>query len=290
MESIYREYHMKSLDNLPTIKEVLRRYDLHAKKKLSQNFLLDLNITTKIARSCPNLSESTILEVGPGPGALTRGLLIEKARKIYAIEKDARFLPALDDVRNAYPGRLEVINGDALNHKILENLTPPVQIFSNLPYNIGTELLTNWLDPPKWPPRWETLTLMLQKEVAERLVAAPNSKEYGRLSILTQWRNDVKIILRLPAKIFLPIPKVDSAVVQIKHLKVPKFEVEYPILKKIVAKAFNQRRKMLRSSLKGISPDLSTKLKEAKISPTKRAEEISIKEFCNLAKIIGSIT
>ena len=219
MESVYRKYIMKSLDNLPTIKEVLRLYNLYAKKNLSQNFLLDLNITTKIARSCSKLSESTILEIGPGPGALTRGLLIEKARKIYAIEKDARFLPALNDVRNAYPGRLEVINGDALNHTILENLAPPVHIFSNLPYNIGTKLLTNWLDSPKWPPRWETLTLMLQKEVAERLVAAPNSKEYGRLSILTQWRNDVKIILRLPAKIFLPIPKVDSAVVQIKHLK-----------------------------------------------------------------------
>ena len=281
---------MKSLDNLPTIKEVLRRYDLQAKKKLSQNFLLDLNITTKIARSCHNLSESTVLEIGPGPGGLTRGLLIEKARKIYAIEKDARFLSALDDIRNAYPGRLEIINGDALNHTILKKLTPPIQIFSNLPYNIGTELLTNWLDPPIWPPRWETLTLMLQKEVAERLVAAPNSKEYGRLSVLTQWRNDVKIILRLPAKIFLPIPKVDSAVVQIKHLKVPKFDVEHSILKKLVARAFNQRRKMLRSSLKGISPDLLIKLKEANINPTKRAEEISIKEYCSLAKIIGSIT
>ena len=280
---------MTSPDNLPTIKEVIRLYDLHAKKKLSQNFLLDLNITTKIARSCPNLSKSTILEIGPGPGALTRGLLIEKARKIFAIEKDARFLPALDDIRNAYPGRLEVINGDALNHTILESLSPPVQIFSNLPYNIGTELLTNWLDPPNWPPRWETLTLMLQKEVAERLVATPNNKEYGRLSILTQWRNDVKIILRLPAKIFLPTPKVDSAVVQIKHLKVPRFNVEHSILKKIVARAFNQRRKMLRSSLRGISPNLLNKLEKANISPTKRAEEISIREYCNLANIIGPI-
>lgn len=280
---------MNSLDNLPTIKEVIKRYDLYAKKSLSQNFLLDLNITTKIARSCPNLSESTILEIGPGPGALTRGLLIENAQKIHAIEKDVRFLPALNDVRKAYPGRLEIINGDALNTFVLDKLTPPIQIFSNLPYNIGTELLTGWLDPPKWPPRWESLTLMLQKEVAERLVATPNNKHYGRLSILTQWRNDAKIILRLPAKTFSPVPKVDSAVVQIKHLKVPRFNAKPSVLKKIVAKAFNQRRKMLRSSLKGISPDLLKKLEEANIRPTKRAEEISIKEYCRLADIIEPI-
>jgi 16S rRNA (adenine1518-N6/adenine1519-N6)-dimethyltransferase len=277
---------MSSIDNLPTISTIIKKYGLSARKNLSQNFLLDLNLTAKIARSCKKLAVSNILEVGPGPGSLTRGLLFENAKKVYAIEKDIRFLPALNELKKYYPGRLELIHGDALNHSILNNIAPPVQIFSNLPYNVGTQLLTNWLDPPEWPPKWESLTLMLQKEVADRLIASPKSKDYGRLSIISQWRSNIKIILRVPSKAFTPPPKVDSSVVQITRLRAPTHDADARVLKKIVSKAFNQRRKMLRSSLKGLTPNLIENLYAASIEPTKRAEEVSIEQYCRLANII----
>jgi len=277
---------MTAIDKLPPISAVIKKYELNAKKNLGQNFLLDLNLTAKIARSCKNLAESTIIEIGPGPGGLTRGLLSENAKKIIAIEKDARCIPALTEIAEYYPGKLEVIEGDALTYPILNNTESPVHIFSNLPYNIGTILLTKWLDPPEWPPIWSSLTLMFQKELAERLIAQPGSKQYGRLSILSQWRSDPRIILRLSSKEFFPRPKVDSAVVQITRLEEPRFPAKSSTLTKLVSKAFNQRRKMLRTSLKNYIPNVVEVLELANILPTNRAEDLSVEQYCNLANII----
>ena len=277
---------MTAIDKLPAISAVIKKYKLNAKKNLGQNFLLDLNLTAKIARSCKNLAESTIIEIGPGPGGLTRGLLSENAKKIIAIEKDVRFIPALTEIAEYYPGKLKIIQGDALTYLISSDTTSPVHIFSNLPYNIGTVLLTKWLDPPEWPPIWNSLTLMFQKELAERLIAQPGSKQYGRLSILTQWRSDPRIILRLSSKEFFPRPKVDSAVVQIKRLKEPRFPAKSSTLTKLVSKAFNQRRKMLRTSLKDYIPNVVEALELANILPSNRAEDLSVEQYCNLANIL----
>ena len=277
---------MTAIDKLPAISAVIKKYKLNAKKKLGQNFLLDLNLTAKIARSCKDLAESTIIEIGPGPGGLTRGLLSENAKKIIAIEKDDRCIPALTEIAEYYPGKLEIIQGDALTYLISSNTASPVHIFSNLPYNIGTVLLTKWLDPPEWPPIWNSLTLMFQKELAERLIAQPGSKQYGRLSILTQWRSDPRIILRLSSKEFFPRPKVDSAVVQIKRLKEPRFPAKSSTLTKLVSKAFNQRRKMLRTSLKDYIPNVVEALELANILPSNRAEDLSVEQYCNLANIL----
>mgnify|MGYP000014593163 FL=1 len=277
---------MTAIDKLPAISAVIKKYKLNAKKNLGQNFLLDLNLTAKIARSCKDLAESTIIEIGPGPGGLTRGLLSENAKKIIAIEKDARCIPALTEIAEYYPGKLEIIQGDALTYLISSDTASPVHIFSNLPYNIGTVLLTKWLDPPEWPPIWNSLTLMFQKELAERLIAQPGSKQYGRLSILTQWRSDPRIILRLSSKEFFPRPKVDSAVVQIKRLKEPRFPAKSSTLTKLVSKAFNQRRKMLRTSLKDYIPNVVEALELAKILPSNRAEDLSVEQYCNLANIL----
>ena len=277
---------MTAIDKLPAISAVIKKYKLNAKKNLGQNFLLDLNLTAKIARSCKDLAESTIIEIGPGPGGLTRGLLSENAKKIIAIEKDDRCIPALTEIAEYYPGKLEIIQGDALTYLISSNTASPVHIFSNLPYNIGTVLLTKWLDPPEWPPIWNSLTLMFQKELAERLIAQPGSKQYGRLSILTQWRSDPRIILRLSSKEFFPRPKVDSAVVQIKRLKEPRFPAKSSTLTKLVSKAFNQRRKMLRTSLKDYIPNVVEALELANILPSNRAEDLSVEQYCNLANIL----
>ena len=277
---------MAAIDELPPISAVIKKYELSAKKNLGQNFLLDLNLTAKIARSCKDLAQSTIIEVGPGPGGLTRGLLSENANKIIVIEKDARCIPALTEIAEYYPGKLKIIRGDVLTQPVFNNIRSPVHIFSNLPYNIGTLLLTRWLDPPEWPPVWSTLTLMFQKEVAERLVAQPGSREYGRLSILTQWRSDPRIILRLSSREFFPRPKVDSAVVQIRRLDEPRFPAKSSTLIKLVAKAFNQRRKMLRTSLKNHIPNVVEALERANISSSNRAEDLSVEQYCNLATII----
>ena len=277
---------MTAIDKLPAISAVIKKYKLNAKKNLGQNFLLDLNLTAKIARSCKDLAESTIIEIGPGPGGLTRGLLSENAKKIIAIEKDVRCIPALTEIAEYYPGKLEIIQGDALTYLISSNTASPVHIFSNLPYNIGTVLLTKWLDPPEWPPIWNSLTLMFQKELAERLIAQPGSKQYGRLSILTQWRSDPRIILRLSSKEFFPRPKVDSAVVQINRLKEPRFPAKSSTLTKLVSKAFNQRRKMLRTSLKDYIPNVVEALELANILPSNRAEDLSVEQYCNLANIL----
>ncbi|QFT63387.1 16S rRNA (adenine(1518)-N(6)/adenine(1519)-N(6))-dimethyltransferase RsmA [Roseivivax sp. THAF30] len=277
---------MSGIDDLPPLRDVIAAHDLRARKSLGQNFLLDLNLTARIARAAGPLPEMDILEIGPGPGGLTRGLLAEGARRVLAIEKDRRCIPALEEVAAAYPGRLSVIEGDALEVDPLEHLTPPVAVAANLPYNVGTELLVRWLTPQAWPPFWQSLTLMFQKEVAERIVAAPGSKTYGRLAILAQWRAEARIVMTLPPGAFTPPPKVSSAVVHLTALPEPRFPADPKILEEVVARAFNQRRKMLRASLKGLHPDIETLLEEAGIAPTDRAEQISLEAFCALARSV----
>jgi 16S rRNA (adenine1518-N6/adenine1519-N6)-dimethyltransferase len=276
------------IDTLPPLREVIASHDLRARKSMGQNFLLDLNLTAKIARSAGDLTACDVLEVGPGPGGLTRGLLASGARKVLAVEKDARCLPALDEIANAYPGRLQVMNGDALEIDALAYLTPPIRVVANLPYNVGTELLVRWLTPPVWPPFWTSLTLMFQKEVAERIVAAPGSKAYGRLSLLAQWRTDPKIVFEIPPRAFTPAPKVTSAVVQFERLEEPRFPAEAATLSRVVALAFGQRRKMLRSSLKALGPDAQAMIEAAGIDPTRRAEQVPLAAFCRLSLIVAA--
>ncbi|MCV2870505.1 16S rRNA (adenine(1518)-N(6)/adenine(1519)-N(6))-dimethyltransferase RsmA [Defluviimonas sp. WL0002] len=277
---------MATIDGLPPLRDVIARHGLSARKSLGQNFLLDLNLTAKIARMAGDLTHSDVLEIGPGPGGLTRGLLAEGARRVLAVEKDDRCLPALAEVAAAYPGRLEVLNADALAIDPLAHLRPPIRIVANLPYNVGTELLVRWLTPAVWPPVWSSLTLMFQKEVAERIVARPGSKAYGRLALLAQWRTDARIVLTLPPEAFTPPPKIHSAVVHLTALPEPRFPADAATLSRLVAAAFNQRRKMLRASLKGAAPDIEDRLLAAGIPPTARAEEISLEAFCALARIV----
>ncbi|MEM6890741.1 MAG: 16S rRNA (adenine(1518)-N(6)/adenine(1519)-N(6))-dimethyltransferase RsmA [Pseudomonadota bacterium] len=276
------------IDSLPPLREVIRAHNLRARKSMGQNFLLDLNLTAKIARQAGDLASCDVLEVGPGPGGLTRGLLAEGARRVLAIEKDDRCLPALAEVAAVYPGRLEVIGGDALEVDPLSRLTPPIRIAANLPYNVGTELLVRWLTPPVWPPFWLSLTVMFQREVAERIVAHPGSKAYGRLAILAQWRGKAEIAMTLPPEAFTPPPKVASAVVHLTALPAPRFTADPNVLNRVVAAAFNQRRKMLRASLKGLAPDIEDRLKAAGVSPTDRAEQIPVEGFCALARAVAA--
>ncbi len=277
---------MATIDNLPPLREVIATHELSAKKALGQNFLLDLNLTAKIARQAGDLSGCDVLEIGPGPGGLTRGLLAEGARRVLAIEKDARCLPALAEIAEAYPGRLQVLNADALQVDATQYLTPPIRVVANLPYNVGTELLVRWLTPEVWPPFWDSLTLMFQKEVAERIVATPGSKAYGRLAILAQWRAEARIVMTLPPEAFTPPPKIHSAVVHLTRRDAPAFPADAATLSRLVAAAFNQRRKMLRASLKGAAPDIEDKLRAAGLDPTLRAEQVPLEGFCALARIV----
>ncbi len=278
---------MAQMDDLPPLREVIATHELRAKKSLGQNFLLDLNLTAKIARAAGDLSGCDVLEVGPGPGGLTRGLLAEGARRVLAVEKDSRCLPALAEIAAVYPERLEVINGDALEVDVSAHLTPPIRVVANLPYNVGTELLVRWLTPAVWPPAWDSLTLMFQKEVAERIVAQPGSKAYGRLAILAQWRCEARIVMTLPPEAFNPPPKIHSAVVHLNKLEEPRFPADAAVLSRVVAAAFNQRRKMLRASLKGQAPDIEDRIRAAGLEPTLRAEQVSIEGFCALAREIA---
>lgn len=279
---------MSQIDSLPPLSQVIATHGIAAKKALGQNFLLDLNLTARIARAAGDLHGVDVLEVGPGPGGLTRGLLAMGARHVLAIEKDARCLPALDQISAAYPGRLTVLNADALDVDALAHLTPPIRIVANLPYNVGTELLIRWLTPPVWPPVWDSLTLMFQKEVAERIVARAGSDAYGRLALLAQWRCDARIVLTLPPEAFTPPPKVHSAVVHLQGLAEPRYPADPRVLERVVAQAFNQRRKMLRSALKGLVPDLEDRLIAAGIAPTDRAETVDLERFCALARLVAA--
>ncbi|WP_372839692.1 16S rRNA (adenine(1518)-N(6)/adenine(1519)-N(6))-dimethyltransferase RsmA [Phaeovulum sp.] len=278
---------MSAIDTLPPLREVIERHGLAAKKSLGQNFILDLNLTARIARLAGDLAACDVLEVGPGPGGLTRALLASGARHVLAVEKDPRCLPALAEIAAAYPGKLEVREGDALAADALDGLTPPIRVVANLPYNVGTELLVRWLTPPTWPPKWQSLTLMFQREVAERIVARPGTEAYGRLALLAQWRCDAQIVLTLPPEAFTPPPKVHSAVVHLVALPAPRFPADPAVLNRVVAAAFNQRRKMLRSALRGLAPDIEALLVEAGIAPTARAEEIGLEKFCALARLLA---
>ncbi|MEO0484520.1 MAG: 16S rRNA (adenine(1518)-N(6)/adenine(1519)-N(6))-dimethyltransferase RsmA [Pseudomonadota bacterium] len=277
---------MARIDTLPPLREVIATHGLAAKKSLGQNFLLDLNLTAKIARQAGDLSGCDVLEIGPGPGGLTRGLLAEGARRVVAIEKDTRCLPALAEIAEAYPGQLEVLNTDALTLEATQHLNAPIRVVANLPYNVGTELFTRWLSPPAWPPFWQSLTLMFQKEVAQRITAAPGSKAYGRLAILAQWRADAQIVMTLPPEAFQPAPKVHSAVVHVTALAQPRYPADAGTLSALTARAFGQRRKMLRASLKGLAPDIEDRLHRVGIPPTSRAEEIDLERFCALARAL----
>jgi 16S rRNA (adenine1518-N6/adenine1519-N6)-dimethyltransferase len=271
-------------DPLPPLREVIASHGLAAKKSLGQNFLLDLNLTRKIARAAGPLDDATIFEVGPGPGGLTRALLMEGAKHVVAVERDERCLPALEEISAAFPGRLEILCDDALKIDETKRLSGPVRIAANLPYNIGSALLVKWLTSETWPPFWQSATLMFQREVAERLVAPPGSKTYGRLSILTQWRARAKILFDVSPRAFTPPPKVTSSIVRIEPLAEPVAPARLADLEAVTAAAFGNRRKMLRQSLKSLAPDTEDFIRAAGLDPTQRAEQLSIADFAGLAR------
>jgi 16S rRNA (adenine1518-N6/adenine1519-N6)-dimethyltransferase len=278
---------MSAIDDLPPLREVIRRHDLSAKKALGQNFLLDLNLTARIARAAGPLEDVTVVEVGPGPGGLTRALLAAGARGVIAIERDQRALAALAEIAEHYPGRLHVIEGDALAIDIRPQLAhTPVRIVANLPYNIATALLVNWLSAEPWPPWYDALVLMFQREVAERIVAAPGSKSYGRLAVFTQWRCEAKILFDIAPSAFVPQPKVTSSVVRMVPRQNP-LPCDRRMLERVTAAAFGQRRKMLRQSLKSLGTDPLPLLERAGLDPTARAEEISVSGFVALAQVLA---
>jgi 16S rRNA (adenine1518-N6/adenine1519-N6)-dimethyltransferase len=268
---------------LPPLREVIARHGIVARKRLGQNFLLDLNLTGRIARAAGRLDQATVIEIGPGPGGLTRALLASGARRVVAIERDRRCLAALGELAAACPGRLDVIAGDALELDPAMFSEKPRKIVANLPYNIATPLLLGWLGRVE---EYESLTLMLQREVAERLIALPRSKSYGRLSVLVQWLAEARILFDVPARAFMPPPRVTSSVVAILPRDEPLSPARRPMLERITASAFGQRRKMLRTSLKPLGLAVDRLLERAGVPPTARAEELSVAEFCALARAL----
>ncbi|MEX1179317.1 MAG: 16S rRNA (adenine(1518)-N(6)/adenine(1519)-N(6))-dimethyltransferase RsmA [Cucumibacter sp.] len=276
---------MARVDDLPPLREVIARHGLRAKKTLGQNFLLDLNLTSKIARAAGDLAGVTVIEVGPGPGGLTRALLAEGAAKVVAIERDIRALPALAEISARYPGGLEIISGDALDIDIRRLKGKRTKIVANLPYNIATPLLVGWLTAEPWPPFWESLTLMFQREVAERIVAKPGSKAFGRLSVLCGWRTEAKIAFDVARTAFTPPPKVTSSVVHFTP-KPGATEVAPAALEAVTRAAFGQRRKMLRQSLKGLGQPVEPLLAAAGLKGTERAEDVAVAQFVEMAWLI----
>ncbi len=280
---------MPAPDNLPPLRAVIAAHGLSAKKSLGQNFLLDLNLTRRIARAA-DAQGCVVYEVGPGPGGLTRALLAEGASRVIAVERDERCLAALAEIAAAYPGRLEIVSADAL--KLDEaallrerGVEGPVRIAANLPYNIGTALLVKWLTADAWPPFWQSLTLMFQREVAERIVAKPGTHAYGRLSVLTQWRTRAKILFDISRSAFVPPPNVTSSVVRVEPLAEPLAPANLADLEAVTAVSFGHRRKMLRQSLKDLTPDAETMIREAGLDPTQRPEQLSVAEFAQLARV-----
>ncbi|MFT2211621.1 16S rRNA (adenine(1518)-N(6)/adenine(1519)-N(6))-dimethyltransferase RsmA [Rhizobium giardinii] len=275
---------MAAIDGLPPLRDVIQRHGLDARKALGQNFLFDLNLTQKIARTAGPLEGVTVIEVGPGPGGLTRAILSLGAKKLIAIERDSRCLPALAEIADHYPGRLEVIEGDALKIDF-ENLVAdgPVRIIANLPYNVGTQLLVNWLLPKAWPPFYQSMTLMFQREVGLRIVAEENDDHYGRLGVLCGWRTQARMAFDVPPQAFSPPPKVTSSVVHLEPLENP-IPCSANALEKVTMAAFGQRRKMLRQSVKSIGGEAL--LAKAGIDPQRRAETLSVEEFCRIANCL----
>jgi 16S rRNA (adenine1518-N6/adenine1519-N6)-dimethyltransferase len=272
-------------DGLPPLRDVIANHGLQAMKQLGQNFLLDLNLTGRIARAAGPLAGVTVIEVGPGPGGLTRALLAEGAEKVIAIERDSRCLEALAEIAAHYPGRLEIIEGDAMQVDMSKLATGRVRIAANLPYNIGTPLLLGWLQNEPWPPFYEKMTLMFQREVAERIVATPADDAYGRLGVMCGWRSEARILFDISPKAFTPPPKVVSSVVELIPRQTP-LECSRQKLERVTAAAFGQRRKMLRQSLKSLGTDPLPLLAAAGIVETARAEEIDVAGFVRLANAL----
>ena len=270
-------------DGLPPLRDVIAKYDLAAKKSLGQNFLLDLNLTGRIARAAGDLTTGSVIEVGPGPGGLTRALLMHGAREVVAIERDERCLAALGDIAAAYPGRLKVMPADAMTVDVTKLGSAPRRIVANLPYNIATPLLIDWLERG---PAIAAMTLMFQKEVVERLTAKPRSKDYGRLTILAQWLSETRRLFDVPPRAFTPPPKVTSSIAQIIPRQKPAFPARQRDLERVTAAAFNQRRKMLRQSLRAVFGDAEQVLTTLGIAPTARAEELTVEQFCMLARAL----
>jgi 16S rRNA (adenine1518-N6/adenine1519-N6)-dimethyltransferase len=276
---------LSQIDDLPPLREVIARHGLSAKKQLGQNFLLDLNLTARIARTAGDLTHSTVIEVGPGPGGLTRALLAEGARRVIAIERDERAIPALEEIAVAYPGRLNIISGDAMTTDYAALADGPTRIVANLPYNIGTELLVGWLTAEPWPPFYASLTLMFQREVAERIVARPGEEAYGRLAVLAGWRSEARIVFNVARSAFTPPPNVTSAVV---HLVPRPVDPAVPVrkLEAVTRAAFGQRRKMVRQSLKATGAPVDTLLAAAGLKGDERAEVLPIEAFLAMAKAL----
>lgn len=279
---------MSQIDNLPPLREVIAEHGLQAKKELGQNFLLDLNLTARIARVAGSLEGVRVIEVGPGPGGLTRALLAEGAREVIAIERDARALPALAQISDAYPGRLTVIHGDAMEMDYGALADGPTRLVANLPYNIGTPLLTGWLTMEPWPPFFDSLTLMFQREVAERICAKPGDNHYGRLGVLAGWRTDARIAFNVGRQAFVPAPAVTSAVV---HLVPKPVEEGLPVklLEQVTKAAFGQRRKMVRQSLKSLGVPVEGLLAAAGLKGDERAEELPVEAFLKMARALPGL-
>lgn len=273
---------MIAADGLPPLRDVIARHEIAARRSLGQNFLLDLNLTGRIARAAGDLGGVTVVEIGPGPGGLTRALLMSGAERLVAIERDRRCIAALDEIAAHWPGRLDVVHDDALSLDLAELVPGPIKVVANLPYNIATPLLIRWLTPKRWPPNWVSLTLMFQREVAERIVAAPGAKSYGRLAVLAGWRTRSQILFDVDPRAFTPAPKVTSSIVEL----LPRADAEpcaARMLERVTAAAFGQRRKMLRQSLKSLGVDANALLAEAGLDGTMRAEEINVAGFIAMA-------
>lgn len=281
---------MTAPDGLPPLREVVERHGLMAQKSLGQNFLFDLNLTGRIARSSGALAGETVVEIGPGPGGLTRALLANGAGRVIAIERDRRCMPALAEIGAHYPGKLEVVDGDALTVDLSTLLGGgKARIVANLPYNIGTPLLVGWLSAEPWPSWWTSLTLMFQREVAERIVATPEQRAaYGRLAVLTGWRCEARILFDVPKSAFVPQPKITSSIVHLVPRPQPE-PCDRRLLERITLAAFGQRRKMLRQSLKPVMAEPLPLIEAAGLSPTARAEEIPVSGFVRLAQELARI-
>ena len=279
---------MPEPDKLPPLRDVIATHGLAAKKSLGQNFLFDLNLTRKIARAAGAQEGGAFYEVGPGPGGLTRALLSEGADRVIAVERDARCLPALEDIARAWPGKLDVISADAMALDETEFLPSGVRVAANLPYNVGTALLVKWLTAESWPPFWVSLTLMFQKEVAQRITAKPGTEHYGRLSVLAQWRCTAKILFDVNKGAFVPPPSVTSAILRLEPRRTPLSPANLHDLERVTAAAFGQRRKMLRQSLKSMGGEAL--LEKAGIDPTARPEDLSIEQFAALARAVAGGT
>jgi 16S rRNA (adenine1518-N6/adenine1519-N6)-dimethyltransferase len=275
-------------DGLPPLREVIRRHGLVARKSLGQNFLLDLNLTARIARAAGPLDGVTVLEIGPGPGGLTRALLTLGAKRVIAVERDQRAVAALAEVAAHYPGRLDIVEADALAFDPRPHLLGgPVRIVANLPYNIATALLVSWLSVEPWPPWYEAAVLMFQREVADRIVSAPGSRSYGRLSVLAGWRCESRILFDIAPTAFVPPPKVTSSLVHLLPRAKP-LACDRQVLERVTAAAFGQRRKMLRQSLKSLGVDTAALIAAARLDPTARAEDIPVDGFVALARALAA--